>query len=58
MGANLEAVIVHFTTTINGYFGLTVTLPTYGDPRGIAEALRDGKFTVGIRTTQTVEEQV
>ena len=54
----VSAVIVHFTTPINGYTGHTHTFPTYGDPKAVAEALRDGNFTVSIRTTHVVEEQV
>lgn len=54
----VAAVIVRFTVPIDGYNGHTHTIPTYGDPKGVAEALRDGNFTVSIRTTHVVEEQV
>lgn len=53
----VSAVIVHFTTPIDGSPN-TVTFPTYGDPKAVAEALRDGNFTVSIRTTHVVEEEI
>lgn len=54
----VSAVIIKFTVPVDGYAGHSLTLPTYGDPKGLAEALRDGLFTVSVRTTHVVEEQV
>jgi hypothetical protein len=53
----VSAIILTLTVLIDGEHH-TLTLPSYGNGRKVAEALRDGNFIVTLRTTQVVEELI
>lgn len=53
----VSAILLNLTVLIDGEHH-TLTLPSYGNGRKLAEALRDGNFMVILRTTQVVEEVI
>ena len=55
-----NGVVLRFTTTIGGYsnYQYTLTFGSIEHAREVAEALRDGDFTISIRSTHVTEEEV
>lgn len=53
-----NGVVLRFTTPIGGYsnYQYTLTFASRKDAKEVGEALRDGNFTVSLRTTRVMEE--